>query len=121
MANEQNLKPWKPGTSGNPSGKPKGTKHLSSWIQEMMEDDKFMHKLANGKNKKEVPVKAIIAALITKALEGDMKAFELLARYGYGTRIDLTSNHKQIPTPILIGMNTDNYLSNIQKSDNSRP
>lgn len=30
MANEQNLIPFKPGQSGNPSGKPKGTQHLTT-------------------------------------------------------------------------------------------
>jgi hypothetical protein len=94
MANEQNLKPWKPGQSGNPAGKPPGTRHLSTWIQEMMEDDQFTRKLANGKTKKEMPVKAIVSTLITKALDGDMKAIDLLAKYGYGTRLDLTTKEQ---------------------------
>src|ERR1700722_1570347 len=90
MANEQNLKPWKPGQSGNPAGKPKGTRHLSAWIQEMMEDEQFTRKLANGRSKKEMPVKAIVGTLIAKALDGDMRAIDLLAKYGYGTKLDLT-------------------------------
>ncbi len=101
MANEQNLKPWKPGTSGNPLGKPKGTKHLSTWIQEMMEDDKFICKLSNGKTIKKAPVVAIVSTLINKAVTGDMKAIDLLAKYGYGTKTDVTSNYKELPSPIL--------------------
>ena len=96
MSNTQNLKPWKPGQSGNPAGKPKGTKHFSTWIQEMMEDDQFTRKLANGRTKKEMPVKAIVSTLITKALDGDMRAIDLLAKYGYGTKIDLTSKDQPL-------------------------
>ena len=29
-----NLSPWKPGQSGNPSGRPKGTRDLSSYVLE---------------------------------------------------------------------------------------
>ncbi|MDB5185281.1 MAG: hypothetical protein JWN38_1089 [Candidatus Saccharibacteria bacterium] len=57
----------------------------------MMEDDQFTHKLGNGRTKKEIPVKAIVGTLITKALDGDMRAIDLLAKYGYGTKLDLTS------------------------------
>ena len=39
MANQDNLKSWLPGQSGNPSGKPKGIKNLSTWIREFLEDE----------------------------------------------------------------------------------
>lgn len=35
MANLKNLKPWKPGQSGNPSGKPKGTAGLAAKAREL--------------------------------------------------------------------------------------
>lgn len=101
MANEYNLTPWKPGQSGNPAGKPKGTKHLSTWIQEMMEDENFKHKLSNGKIVAELPVKAIVATLITRALDGELKAIDIIAKYGYGTKFDFTSSNKPLPTPII--------------------
>lgn len=104
MANEQNLKPWQPGQSGNPAGKPKGTRHLSTWIQEMMEDDRFEQRLRNGQVKYEAPVKAIVTVLIQRAIEGDLKAFDLLAKYGYGTRLDITSKDQLLPVPILSGL-----------------
>lgn len=102
--NEHNLKPWKPGQSGNPSGKPRGTKHLSTWIREMLEDDNFTIELTDGTLKKEAPIKAIVTTLVTKAIDGDMKAFDLLAKYGYGTKLDLTNKGSSIPTPILGGL-----------------
>lgn len=33
MANPQNLKPWKPGQSGNPAGRPVGAVSLATRIQ----------------------------------------------------------------------------------------
>lgn len=108
MTNTQNLKPWKPGQSGNPAGKPKGTKHLSTWIQEMMEDDQFTRKLANGRIKKEMPVKAIVSTLITKAVEGDMRAIDLLAKYGYGTKLDLTT--KDNPFSFTLGDDAKRFV-----------
>ncbi len=114
MANTKNLTPWRPGISGNPAGKPKGAKHLSTWIQEMMGDETFIHKLANGKTKKEAPVKAIVKTLIIKAVDGDYKAIDLLAKYGYGSRLDLTSNFHELPTPILVGiMENDTQANNV--------
>lgn len=90
---------WKPGQSGNPTGKPRGTKHLSTHIREMLEDESFEHKLRDGSIFKGAPVKAVIKSLIAKALDGDLRAFELLARHGYGTNIEF--DVKDLPTPIL--------------------
>ena len=82
---------WQAGQSGNPAGKPKGTKHLSSWIREMLEDESFTQKLKNGKTMKGAPVQAVVKTLIEKAIQGDMKAFDLLAKYGYGAKVDVTA------------------------------
>ena len=79
MANSQNLKPWQPGQSGNPAGKPKGAKHLSTWIRELLDDEKFEYKLKGRKRGAGAPIEAIIRVLIIKALNGDLRAFELLA------------------------------------------
>ena len=104
MANEQNLKSWQPGQSGNPTGKPKGTKHLSKWIQEMLEDESFEVKLKGRKTFRGAPMQAIIQTVATKALNGDLRAFDLLAKYGYGTKVDVTSDDKPLPMPILGGL-----------------
>jgi len=32
---ENNLSPWKPGQSGNPSGRPRGTRDLSGYVLEV--------------------------------------------------------------------------------------
>lgn len=104
MANEKNLKPWKPGQSGNPNGKPKGTKHLSTRIQNILQDESFEQKLSDGTVLKGAPVEAILRVLIVRAAEGDLRAFDLLGKYGYGNKLDVTSEGKQLPVPIYGGL-----------------
>lgn len=102
---------WKPGESGNPAGKPKGALHLSTHIQNLLNDPDFTTLVSDPKEGwKEVkgaPVKAIIRALIIKAMDGDVKAFDALGKYGYGTKMDVTTNGKDLPTPILGGLTKD--------------
>jgi len=84
---------FKPGQSGNPAGLPKGTKQLSTWIQELMNDEQFEFIILGGKGKgkkinyKGAPVKAIIGVAIHKAIKGDSRWAEWLAKHGYGSRI----------------------------------
>lgn len=84
---------WKPGESGNPAGLPKGTKQLSTWIQELLMDDGFEFIILGGKEKgkqityKGAPVKAIVGVAIHKAMKGDVKWAEWLAKHGYGNKI----------------------------------
>ena len=102
MANESNLKSWKPGQSGNPNGKPKGSKHLSTWIRELMEDESFEIQLKDGTLTKSAPVKAIVCTLLNKAIEGDLRAIDLIGKYGYGSKIEITNT--ELPVPILGGL-----------------
>ena len=83
---------WKPGQSGNPKGKPKGTKHLSTYIQEALTDENFELKLKDGSILKEMPIKAIIKTAVAKSVSGDTGAMEWLAKHGYGEKINLEIN-----------------------------
>jgi hypothetical protein len=96
MANEQNLIPAKKGEVRNPKGKPKGTLHLSTHIKNMLEDDSFEMKLEDGTIFTGAPVKAVIKTAIIKAASGDMRAFDMLGKYGYGTSVDVTSGGEVI-------------------------
>lgn len=87
---------FQPGQSGNPAGKAKGTKHLSTWIQDLLTDEKFTVENAgfSGQTYRGAPIKAIIMVAINNSLQGDNKWAEWLGKYGYGTKqeVDLTSN-----------------------------
>jgi len=91
---------WKKGQSGNPNGRPKGTKNISTIIQEMLNDENAVYILNNARTFNGKPVEAIVGVMITKALNGDMRAFELLAKYGFG-RPELINLEAELPTPIM--------------------
>lgn len=84
---------WKPGQSGNPKGKPKGTKHISTWIQEMLNDEDFETNILDAKKGmieyKGAPLKAIIGVAMQRAIQdpkGGQQWAEWLAKHGYGNR-----------------------------------
>lgn len=92
MANEQNLIPAKKGEVRNPNGKPKGTKHLSTIIQELVDDIDWS--LTSLKNKDELAkkygkngVKAMAHVAFSKAMAGDTRAMDWLAKYGWGNKV----------------------------------
>lgn len=78
---------FKPGQSGNPAGKPKGTKHINTWVQELMEDEEFEAWISDPRKGvvefKGAPIKAIIKAQMVKAINGDTKAYDSLVRSGW--------------------------------------
>jgi len=84
---------FKPGQSGNPAGMKRGFKHLSTHIQELLNDEEFETMLPDRLNGwtqyKGAPVKAIVKTATIKAVQGDDKAREWLAKYGYGTKVEL--------------------------------
>lgn len=92
---------WKPGQSGNPAGKPKGSKHLTTWIQELLEDDEFESEIEQGSKVvqfKGAPIRAIVMAAQQKALNGDVKAMDLLMKYGWAAKseVDVTTKGESI-------------------------
>lgn len=94
----KNLIPAKPGEVRNPNGKPKGTKHISTWIQDLLNDEEFTldNFMFNGKQFKGAPLKAIITVAIMQSLQGDNKWAEWLAKHGYGNQINLNVNKDPI-------------------------
>lgn len=102
---------FKPGESGNPAGKPKGYKHISTWIQDMLNDPEFTMLLSDRregyKEHKGPPLEAIVKVAVIRAAEGEKDSREWLAKYGYGTKLQL-SNDPDAP----IGVPVDAALAN---------
>lgn len=101
MANPQNLKPFTGADDPRRvNGAPKGTKHISTWIQEMMNDNEFETQVLDSKtgwkDYKGAPLKAIIQVAAKQALAGDDKAREWLAKHGWKAQLDITSAGEQI-------------------------
>ncbi len=98
---------FKPGQSGNPKGRPKGVHNVSWHIKKLLNDPGFIDILPGAENAhskyQRTPMKAILATLMAKAIGGDLKAADLLYKYGYGTKIDVTSDGERIVSnPIVI-------------------
>lgn len=87
-----NLTPFKPGQSGNPKGKPKGIKHINTWVQELMHDEEFEALIYDAKvgvkEFKGAPLKAIIKAQMIKAINGDTKAYDSLVKSGWAQKVE---------------------------------
>lgn len=90
---------FKRGQSGNPAGRPKGSKHINTWIQELIEDEKFEARLLDlkdgWKDYRGAPIKAIIKAMINEAVAATdpnvrKAAREQLLKYGWPTKNEVT-------------------------------
>lgn len=117
----KNLKPWKPGVSGNPAGRTKGSKNLSTILREL-EDEDFDWDKVPIKSKelaKQIgaPWKAIMFTALAKAYSGDVRAMEWLRKGAYGDKMDITSDGEQITTqPIIISEITSRQAQGEQEN-----
>lgn len=80
-----NLKPWKPGQSGNPAGRKTGSKNVSTIVRKLLEQDAENGLLSSSdladlaKGQPTSYAQAMVLAMIKKALEGDVRAVRWLA------------------------------------------
>lgn len=123
MANNQNLvtldteRAKELGAKGGAAKK--GKKHINTWIQEFMEDENFEANILDAKKGyveyKGAPIKAIVGVAITKAVNGDPKAMDWLAKYGWAAKqeVDLTSLGESVAQPIDQNLLTQ-FLMNIE-------
>lgn len=92
----ENKKDFKPGVSGNPKGKPKGTKHRSTILAELLAlsvKDKGNKTVPNPLNKSEKDItyeKLIMVSLIKKAAGGDVRAIQEIQNTMHGKITDKT-------------------------------
>lgn len=91
--------PWKPGESGNPSGREEGSKNFTTLVREMLDE------IAEGKDKDGKPLtqtyKVLLAKrILKKAIEqGDTRMIELVWNYLDGKprgNIDLGFDKKSL-------------------------
>lgn len=94
MANEQNLVPFKKGYDIRRGRKPKGSKHISTYIREALEGHKMEYQINGGDWKVGYPIQAMVEVLAVKAVKGDLRAFDLLAKHGYRNMVELTHEER---------------------------
>mgnify|MGYP003122661509 FL=1 len=84
MANEENLKPFEKGKSGNPNGRPKGAPNRSKTILDILS---LEQKAVNPITKNEETLnqlQLIVLAMLKKARAGEVRAAQWLVDNGYG-------------------------------------
>ena len=86
----------------NPGNK-KGNRHISTWIQEMLNDEEFETTLLDAKKGaidfKGAPLKAIIKVATHRAIHDKDKGqqwAEWLAKHGWKQELDITSGGEKI-------------------------
>lgn len=85
--NEQNLKPFKKGKSGNPKGRPRKLPSLDILLADILGYEM-------GEPEESAKAKKILEALYDKAVKGDTRAADIMLERAYGKAkqsIDLTT------------------------------
>lgn len=125
MPNAQNLKPFKPGESGNPNGRPKGSKSLATIIRELENEDFDWSKvpIKNQEAAKTMgsPFKAIVLVALGQAMGGDRHAREWLRKAGYGDKLDITSNDQPIQAATVVDLGNLHNATDKPKAEPDSP
>ena len=107
---------WKKGQSGNPKGRPKGSRSVSDTFRKIASSDYAKLVIGRGKVEQEIDLKtdgcdiieAVAVCVIDKALKGDLKAADMIFDRLDGKApqaIDMTTTSKE-PDPFE-GLTTD--------------
>lgn len=78
MANEQNLKPFPKGVSGNPNGRPKGVENSKTRLLRLLELVTKVRNPVTGEEEEFSIAEQLDMQIIAKARKGDLKAYEIL-------------------------------------------
>lgn len=114
--NTDNLTPFQPGQSGNPNGKKKGLKNLSTLVRQVLGNDELFDELLriapNNKAKTQLKVlkelkdkragNALVLSMLLKSISGDTKAAEWLRKAGYGDRLSLVDDEDRPILPVYV-------------------
>jgi hypothetical protein len=106
MAGRGQIEPrWESGQSGNPNGRPKGSKNRSTIAKYWLSMEQSISNPLTGQKETISQEDAMTLALIKKAREGDTNAYKALMDSGYGAPVQQV---EQTQTNVdLTGMSTD--------------
>ena len=101
MPNPENIEQYKfqPGESGNPSGRPKGSRNRSTLVREWLEVKQKERNPLTGQTEELEQQDLMTLALIKKAREGDVQAYRELMDSAHGKieqKTDITSKGQKI-------------------------
>ena len=87
MANEENLIPFVKGQSGNPKGRPVGSKNRSTIAKKWLSVEQNQKNPLTNKDEDMSQEDLITLALIKKARKGDVQAYQKLLDSAYGAPV----------------------------------
>lgn len=119
---KEDLTPWSTGQSGNPKGRPKGSKNRSTIARRWLEVEQSIKNPITGETETLSQEDIMTLAQIKKARQGDVNAYKALMDSGYGAPknfTDVTTNGKEIQQNISI-LNIDPLAINEQTNDSDK-
>ena len=87
MANEENLIPYEKGQSGNPKGRPVGSKNRSTVAKKWLQIEQNLKNPLTSEMETMSQEDLMTLALIKKARDGDTSAYQKLLDSAYGQPI----------------------------------
>jgi len=87
MKKEDNLIPFQKGESGNPNGRPKGSRNRSTIVRQWLEVIQQVNNPVTGQNESLEIQDQITLQQIVKALEGDTNAYKELMDSAHGKAV----------------------------------
>ena len=87
MGNKDVEPRWEKGESGNPNGRPKGSKNRSTIARKWLEVNQSLKNPLTGENETMSQEDLMTLALIKKARDGDTNAYKALMDSGYGAPV----------------------------------
>ena len=107
MANEENLIPFVKGQSGNPKGRPKGSKNRSTVAKKWLAVEQNQKNPLTNKDEDMSQEDLITLALIKKARKGDVQAYQKLLDSAYGAPVQQIEQ-TNIEQPLFPDVSKDN-------------
>jgi hypothetical protein len=93
MAGYKEIEPkWEKGESGNPNGRPKGSRNRSTIARQWLEVNQNLKNPLTGVNETMSQEDLMTLALIKKARDGDVSAYKALMDSGYGAPLQSIEN-----------------------------
>ena len=102
--NISGLKPIEKGVSGNPNGRPKGTKNRSTLVRQWLEATESIVNPITGEKERLTQQDIMTLAIIKKARKGDVAAYKELMDSAHGKvtdHTDITTNGNSVNIPVI--------------------
>lgn len=121
MANQENIESHKfqKGQSGNPAGRPRGSRNRSTIMRELLEMAAIESVADNQKTimgdnfKPDTVVEQLVAVLVMKALNGDVAACKELMDSAYGKVTDKVENQHSFVQMERVTAGTDELIFDV--------